>query len=275
MPLKFQKMHGAGNDFVLLDLRDQAFEMDSDKAAGLADRRTGIGCDQVLILSPPSDPACLVDFDVWNADGSRAEQCGNGVRCIGLYLKSRGETPPGIFTIQGPVSRVSIEAMEDGQFRVNMGYPAFEPEKVPVNLEPSELGYPFEYKLQTMHLGAVSMGNPHALMVVPDAKAAKVEELGLFISRHPLFPQGCNAGFAEIIDRKIINLRVFERGAGETLACGSGACAAVVILIQQDKLDQKVLVKQVGGTLIIVWKGANESVMMTGPAFHMFEGMLT
>jgi diaminopimelate epimerase len=275
MAVKFHKMHGAGNDFVLLDLRQQAFELNADKARELADRHTGIGCDQLLVLRSSSNVESLLDFEVWNADGSKAEQCGNGVRCIGLYLRLAGEAPQTTFNIQGPVSKITLQEKENGHFRVNMGIPRFEPDRVPTSLNSSENGYEIELGGVLHHIGAVSMGNPHALIEVPDITSANVENLGGKLSTHPSFPEGCNAGFAQIIDRKNINLRVFERGAGETQACGSGACAAVAILRNSGKLDQEVLVNQVGGALIIEWTRREEPVMMTGAAVHLFTGMLT
>ena len=267
-------MHGAGNDFVLLDVRNQDYELDAQKAAQLADRHTGVGCDQLLVLRSANEPDCLARFEVWNADGSRAGQCGNGVRCIGLYLQSRGETPSGTFQLQGPVSTVSVEGLAQQQFRVNMGPPAFEAEKVPLTLEASSGWYELAVAGQTLRFGAVSMGNPHVLLEVADIQDAAVDTLGAIISRDPAFPQGCNVGFAEIIDRETIALRVFERGVAETRACGTGACAAVAILMRNGKLEQKVLVKQVGGTLIIEWKGIDQPIFMTGPAIHLFEGIL-
>ena len=267
-------MHGTGNDFVLLDLRGQKFELGAEKASAMANRSTGIGCDQILVLKAASDPSCLLDFEVWNADGSRALQCGNGVRCIGLYLRSRGETDHNTFTIRGPVSIISLQETEPGMFRVNMGPPRFEPENIPINLAATDGNYELTLGGKLFKLGAVSMGNPHALLEVPAIEAADLAGLGAEISRHPAFPNGCNAGFAQVIDRNTIRLRVFERGAGETMACGSGACAAVSILIERGKLNKEVLVNQVGGALIIEWDGGEEPVMMTGSANHLFVGTL-
>jgi diaminopimelate epimerase len=273
--VEFHKMHGAGNDFVLLDLRQQEFNLDAQAARILAERKFGIGCDQVLGLRVPRDPELLVEFEVWNADGSQAEQCGNGVRCIGLYLSMRKEIPDGPFSIQGPVSRVSLAERADGSFRVNMGRPMFEPAQIPMHATEKADFYELQAEGLLLKVGAVSMGNPHALLEVKDIAEFNVEELGQLISTHPTFPNGCNAGFVEIIDRKNILLRVFERGAAETLACGSGACAAVAILRNSGKLDEEVLVNQVGGELIIEYTGLEEAVMMTGPAVHSFTGMLT
>jgi diaminopimelate epimerase len=274
MATVFQKMHGAGNDFVLLDLRGQALPVDAAVAARLANRRTGVGCDQVLVLRDPADTACLADFEVWNADGSKAEQCGNGVRCIGLYLHDRGETPAGRFRIGGPLAPVEIECLGNARVRVNMGEPDFDPEAVPVTAEPVSGGYRLAVGETSLNVGAVSMGNPHAMLQVSDIDHARVRTLGPAVCAHSAFPRGCNVGFAEVRDRGHIALRVFERGTGETPACGSGACAAVAILRQSGLVDDKVLVNQVGGELIIEWSGKGHPVMMTGPASHVFEGTL-
>jgi diaminopimelate epimerase len=273
MTTVFQKMHGAGNDFVLLDLREQHFRIDPETARRLADRHTGIGCDQVLVLRPPADPACLADFEVWNADGSPAEQCGNGVRCIGLYLAGRNG-PAGGFTIGGPVAPIHLTMQADGQVQVDMGTPEFAPERIPVNGQPEAGFYRLQAGTDHLRVGAVSMGNPHCVLSVGSVDAPEIDRLGPLISRHEMFPQGCNAGFAEIIDRSRIRLRVFERGAGETQACGSGACAAVAVLRQAGLLGQKVQVLQEGGTLAIEWPGNFAHLMMTGPAVHVYEGTL-
>jgi diaminopimelate epimerase len=275
MPLEFHKMHGAGNDFVLLDLRQQDFELDAHRATGMANRRTGIGCDQVLVLRSPRQEHCIVEVEIWNADGSRAEQCGNGMRCIGLYLQRNGEVTTAPFCIRGPVSTIELQALGDGCFRVNMGVPEFAPDRIPIELEPVSGYYELEAASRLLQLGAVSMGNPHAVMVVEDLDSAPVNELGAAISRHPAFPRGCNAGFASIVNRNTIGLRVFERGAGETQACGSGACAAVAVLISQEKMDKEVVVNQMGGTLMIEWPALDKPVMMTGPAEYSFTGMVS
>ena len=275
MAIAFHKMHGLGNDFVLLDLRHQDFAIDRALAKQLADRHTGIGCDQVLVLRRPSNKRQLAAFEVWNADGSRAEQCGNGVRCLGLYLHMRAEAPAGQFILGGPAGLVKIECLNDNQIRVDMGRPVFEAQRVPVHLEAIDGWYCVEVDQQTCRLAAVSMGNPHALMLVDNIETADVARLGAAISRHSAFPQGCNAGFAEVVDRGNIRLRVYERGAAETLACGSGACAAVSILRRAKLVNQTVNVTQAGGNLILDWTGGNNPVIMMGPATHVFEGTLT
>ena len=274
MAVTFHKMHGLGNDFILLDLRYQNFGIDKSTAAELADRHTGIGCDQVLVLRNPLNDEQLASFEVWNADGSSAEQCGNGVRCLGLYLQMRSETPAGRFSLGGPAGTVEIECLDDGLVRVNMGKPVFEPSSIPVLLQAVDGWYGLDIDQERYSLGAASMGNPHALMIVDNIDTTDVARLGAAISTHPAFPQGCNAGFAQFIDRGNIRLRVYERGAKETRACGSGACAAMAILRKAGLVDETVNVTQRGGNLILSWKGETRPVTMKGSATHVFEGKL-
>ena len=275
MAVTFHKMHGLGNDFILLDLRHQEFPVNADVVTQLANRHTGIGCDQLLVLRKPSDDHLLASFEVWNADGSYAEQCGNGVRCLALYLHMSAETPAGRFLLGGPVGRVNVECLDNGQVQVDMGQPVFEALRVPVLLEPVDGWYPLDINQQHYRLGAVSMGNPHALMVVDDINTTDVARLGAAISSHHVFPQGCNAGFAEIVDRGNIRLRVFERGTAETRACGSGACAAMCILHRAGLVGDTVSVTQSGGNLIISWTGGEKHVIMEGSATQVFKGTLT
>ncbi len=265
-------MHGLGNDFVLLDLRNQDFQINADIATQLAARHTGIGCDQVLVLRKPANARQQAAFEVWNADGSRAEQCGNGVRCIGLYLQMYSTAPTRKILLGGPAGEVSMECLDRGQVRVDMGEPMFKPAHVPVALQPVDGWYTLAIDQDQYQMGAVSMGNPHALMVVDNVATTDIGRLGAAISRHHAFPEGCNAGFAEITDRNNIRLRVFERGAAETQACGSGACAAMCILHRAGLVDKTVHVTQAGGVLIIEWPGGHNPVIMTGPATHVFEG---
>jgi len=273
MPVTFHKMHGLGNDFILLDLRRQEFVIDELIAKRLSNRHTGIGCDQILILRQPSEEHHLAAFEIWNSDGSRAEQCGNGVRCLGLYLNMRDETPAGQFILAGPAGVVKIECLDNAIVRVDMGRPVFDPIRIPVSLEPINGWYPLNIDRQHYSLGAVSMGNPHALILVDAISTTDVAQLGAAISSNPAFPQGCNAGFAETVDRSNIRLRVFERGAAETSACGSGACAAMSILRRANLLDQTVNVTQSGGDLTIAWTGEEDSVIMAGPAAYVFKGI--
>ena len=275
MAVTFHKMHGLGNDFILLDLRHQEFIINQEVATQLANRHTGIGCDQILILRKPANDQHLASFEIWNADGSRAEQCGNGVRCLGLYLFERSEAPPGQFLLGGPAGIVKIECLDNDLVRVDMGQPAFDANRVPVLLEEVDGWYPLEIDQKHYNLGVASMGNPHALVIVNDIDTTDVAKLGATISKHSAFPQGCNAGFAEIVDRGNIRLRVFERGAAETRACGSGACAAMSILRRANLVEQTVNVTQAGGNLIITWTGGEKPVIMVGPATHVFKGTLT
>jgi diaminopimelate epimerase len=272
MTVTFHKMHGLGNDFILLDLRQQSFFIDETIAKQLSNRHTGIGCDQILILRQPSNGAHLAVFEIWNSDGSRAEQCGNGVRCLGHYLNMRAETPTGQFTLAGPTGVVKIKCLDNAMVQVEMGTPEFNQKQVPVLLEPIDDWYPLEIDGQHCKLGAASMGNPHALMIVDSINTTDVAGLGAAISVNPAFPQGCNVGFAEIVDRSNIRLRVFERGAAETNACGSGACAAMSILRRVNMVDQTVNVTQRGGDLTIKWKGTEDSVIMVGPATYVYKG---
>ncbi len=272
MTVQFHKMHGLGTDFIVLDLRHQDFAIDASVARQLANRRTGIGCDQILVLRNPASDLHLAAFEIWNSDGSRAEQCGNGVRCLGLYLHDRSETPDGQFLLAGPVGIVKIECLDDGLVRVDMGQPVFETSRIPLLLEPVDGWYHLPHNRQHIKLGAVSMGNPHALMIVDDLSTTDIGKLGTSISQHSAFPEDCNAGFAEIVDRKNIKLRVYERGSAETLACGSGACAAMVILRRAGLADETVNVTQAGGSLIIHWTGGENPVIMTGIASHVFKG---
>ncbi len=274
MSFTFHKMHGLGNDFVVLDLRQQDLPLDANLARSLANRHTGVGCDQIMVLRRPPDKRQLAAFEIWNADGTRAEQCGNGVRCLGRYLQMHGDTPAGPFELAGPAGVSRIECLDDGMVRVDMGAPVFAPQRVPILLEPVGGWYPLEIDGQQLRLGAVSMGNPHALLVVDDIDNTDVARLGAAIGGHPVFPQGCNAGFAQIVDRGNIRLRVFERGgAGETSACGSGSCAAMSILRRADLLDVTVRIDQKGGSLIVSWTGGEASVIMTGPATHVYTGI--
>lgn len=270
----FQKMHGLGNDFVLLDLRDQDLVVDAELARSLADRRTGIGCDQVLVLRRATGPDHLARFEIWNADGSTAEQCGNGMRCIGLHLQRLGQAPRSGFSLRGIAGDVRVRFLDDGMVEVAMNVPDFRPEAVPVDLLPQQGRYTLDLDGETVMFGAVSMGNPHAVLTVDRLDDALVRRLGPAISTHPAFPQGCNVGFAHVCGDEEIELRVWERGSGETRACGSGACAAMAVLASRGEIGGKIRVQQAGGLLIIAWDGGDAPVMMTGPAVHVFEGTM-
>lgn len=273
----FHKMHGLGNDFVVLDLRHQAFHIDPEVAINLADRRHGVGCDQILILRNAPEPHQQASFEIWNSDGSQAEQCGNGVRCLGLYLHMQNETSDGKVTLAGPAGEVNIHCLENGLVQAEMGKPIFTPELIPLQVTAGQVAEEQDwYRIKTnqgnIQVGAVSMGNPHALLLLADLEHTDITDLGSTISRHPAFPAGCNAGFCEIISPDEIQLRVFERGAAETMACGSGACAAMAILRKAGKVNDTVRVTQAGGVLIITWSGDNGPIMMTGAAKYVYKG---
>ena len=273
MAVTFHKMHGLGNDFVLLDLRQQKFDINGTIAKKLSNRHTGVGCDQVLVLRDAHNTQHLAAFEIWNADGSRAEQCGNGVRCLGYYLHLNGEAPDDLFELSGPAGVIRIRCMADAMVQVDMGKPEFEPARVPISLDPVDDWYRLEIDKQHYTLGAASMGNPHCLMLVDDLATTDVARLGAAISSNAAFPEGCNAGFAELTNRQNIRLRVFERGAAETHACGSGACSAMSILRRSGLVDKTVNVTQKGGDLTITWTGGEDSVIMTGPAAYVFKGI--
>jgi diaminopimelate epimerase len=272
--LVFHKMHGAGNDFVLLDLRAQSVEPGVALCTRLAHRRLGIGCDQILLLYPPRLPGSLARYEIRNADGSAAGQCGNGARCIALYLVTNGESHAASLVLESPAGPVRIGRCADGEYEADMGEPAFVEELVPISIKPQGGRYELETTWGTVEFGAASMGNPHALVTVEDVATAPVETMGAFISRHGIFPEGCNAGFAEVLDRDNLRLRVYERGAGETLACGSGACAAMAILRRENRVNEVVNVYLPGGHLVIKWPGVGSSIRMKGPAVHVFSGTI-
>ncbi len=274
MPVIFHKMHGAGNDFVLFDLRHQEFSLDSRRAGMIADRRLGIGCDQILVLHRARDEGNAARYEIWNSDGSPAGQCGNGARCIGLYLRRNGDIGDEDFELESPSGKIRLRSCPDGEFEVDMGVPQFEPSSVPTTLSPRDDVYQLDSPWGVLELGAASMGNPHALLIIKDINDSAVSEQGAWISTHPAFPEGCNAGFARLENRANIRLRVYERGAGETLACGSGACAAVAILRRSGKVDDVVNVLLPGGQLVIKWPEGRQQLTMKGPAEYIFKGKL-
>ena len=274
MSIVFHKMHGAGNDFVLLDLREQDYPLDPGRAGLISDRHRGVGCDQILVVRKPARPENVACYEIWNSDGSQALQCGNGARCIGLYLELNGEIDGEPFTLESPSGNIHMQQCADGQFEVDMGVPDFEAARVPLDLVPDDGRYRLESPWGQLEFGAVSMGNPHALVLIDDIADVRIQDIGAFVSTHELFPEGCNVGFAQVENRGKIQLRVYERGAGETLACGSGACAAVALLRQSGRVDDVVDVLLPGGHLVIKWPGNHQPVKMKGPAEHVFRGTL-
>ncbi|MDR3387401.1 MAG: diaminopimelate epimerase [Rudaea sp.] len=271
MNLRFSKMHGLGNDFVVVDCRAKPFALNAAQTARLGDRHFGIGFDQLLTIEPAHDSTCAFRYGIYNADGSPAAQCGNGVRCIAAWLRRAGALATGTVRLQSPSGPVGVDLLTDGRVRVDMGVPRFAPEQIPLRMPASD---PYWLQIDDIDVefGAVSMGNPHAVIEIGDVAAAPLSTLGRALSTNAAFPQGCNVGFAQTVDRSLLHLRVWERGAGATLACGSGACAAVAVLRRRGKLNADVAVQLPGGSLDIQWEGADAPVWMSGPAEFVFEG---
>ncbi len=265
-------MHGLGNDFVVVDCRTAPLALDAAAIRLLGDRHFGVGFDQLLTIEPARDPSCAFAYGIWNTDGSKSGQCGNGLRCVARWLARAGALGNGLTRLQSPSGAVAVELLEDGRVRADMGEPRFAPDDVPIRVEAQSDYYTLRIDGEALDIGAVSMGNPHALIEVGDVDAAPVAPLGARIEHAPEFPQGCNVGFAQRLSPDAIRLRVWERGVGETLACGSGACAAVVLLRRRARLDASVRVSLPGGELLIHWEGPGHRVWMTGPATFVFDG---
>ena len=278
MKLRFSKMHGLGNDFVIIDAITQLLDVEAVLTPGrirvLADRHFGIGCDQLLVVESSENDRADFRYRIFNADGGEVSQCGNGARCFARFVREHGLTDKDRIIVETAAGLLTLQLDEGGLVTVDMGMPRFRPQDVPFITEQRALSYTIDVDGQDYQFAVLSMGNPHAIMIVDDIMSAPVETLGPAVERHPRFPERVNVGFMEISDRNRIRLRVFERGTGETLACGSGACAAVVAGRQQGLLDERVLVELPGGSLFIQWSGERHAVMMTGPAVHVFEGEL-
>lgn len=274
MKLRFTKMQGLGNDFVVIDAIRQPVTLDSPQIRALADRHFGVGCDQVLLLASPVTATADFRYRIFNADGGEVEQCGNGARCFARFVRDEGLTAKDQLRVetQGGVIDLRLEA--DGQVTVALGVPRLEPADIPFQAPARASCYPIRVAGQELMIAAVSLGNPHAVLTVDDVARAPVAVLGPPLERHPRFPRRANVGFMEVVSGEHIRLRVFERGVGETLACGTGAAAAVVAGRLQDRLAAAVRVDLPGGTLLIRWPGENEPVLMTGPAVRVFEGWI-
>lgn len=272
---EFTKMHGLGNDFVVLDGTQEPIHLDAAAARQLADRRYGIGCDQILIVDPPRSANADFGYRILNADGGEAGQCGNGARCFGRFVRETGLTDKQRITVDIRDGQIVIDALDDGEFCVALGVPEFEPAQIPLaGFDPAA-----DYTLdgiggESVRFSALAIGNPHAVIQVPDIDAAPVARIGAALESHAAFPERVNVGFMQIVARDHIRLRVFERGAGETLACGSGAAAAVVAGIAAGALDARVRVDLPGGTARIEWAGPGEPVRLIGPAERVFQGKL-
>lgn len=272
MKLRFTKMQGVGNDFVVLDAVGQQLRLDPSTARRLADRHFGVGCDQVLVIERPRSPGTDFYYRIFNADGAEVQHCGNGARCFLRYVRDKGLTDKTEIRVE-TLSGVIVPRLEtDGEVTVDMGAPEFEPARIPFVAERAALTYRIEVDGQPVEISALSMGNPHAVQLAADIESAPVLTQGPMIERHARFPERVNAGYIQVVDRHHVKLRVYERGAGETLACGTGACAAVVAGITRGKLDSPVRVTTRGGDLRIAWGGRRHPVLMTGPAETVFEG---
>ncbi|KJY97018.1 diaminopimelate epimerase [Pseudoalteromonas ruthenica] len=274
MLVNFSKMHGLGNDFMVVDNVTQNIFLSRDQIKRLADRHFGVGFDQLLMVEAPYSPDLDFHYRIFNADGNEVEQCGNGARCFARFVRMKGLTNRHKITVSTKGSNMTLYIEKDGQVTVNMGQPILEPKDIPLQANKRELTYILRHQEHTLFMGAASMGNPHCVIEVEDITAAEVHTLGPAVEQHERFPKRANVGFMQIIDESHIKLRVWERGAGETLACGSGACAAAVVGQLQSKLGRNVKVDLPGGALQIRWQGEGHPVKMTGPAEHVFDGQI-
>jgi len=271
MKIKFTKMHGLGNDFVVIDCINQNVALNREQICFIADRHFGIGCDQVLLVERTTGKADFY-YRIFNADGGEVEQCGNGARCFVRFVHDHNLTQKKQISVETHSGVITPVLQDDGEVTVDMGIPVFDPAEVPFIAERPETVYSLDVQGKVVKISVVSMGNPHAVQVVDDLDAVPVGSEGALIESHPRFPERVNVGYMQVIDRNHIRLRVFERGAGETLACGTGACAAVVTGIKRNLLGSSVLVRTRGGDLSISWDGEARPVLMTGPAVVVFEG---
>ncbi|PSJ22817.1 diaminopimelate epimerase [Halomonas sp. ND22Bw] len=272
MLLQFTKMHGLGNDFMVVDLISQRARLRDEQIRALADRRFGIGFDQLLVVEPPRDPDMDFRYRIYNADGSEVENCGNGARCFARFVRDQRLTHKHEIRVETAGGPLTLVVEEDERVRVDMGTPRFAPEALPFEADEDRPRHALTVEGETLEVGVVSMGNPHAVLRVDDVDGAPVERLGPLIEHHPRFPKRVNAGFMQVVSPHDIRLRVYERGSGETLACGTGACAAVATGIRLGWLESPVTVHLPGGDLEIAWSGDDAHLTMTGPATRVFEG---
>ncbi len=276
MRLAFTKMHGLGNDFVVIDGVRQRITLTGDDIRFLADRRFGVGCDQVLLVEPPMNPErAMFRYRIFNADGGEVEQCGNGARCFAVFVREQGLTEATTIPVETLAGPITLNMDADGQVRVDMGRPRFAPDEIPFLADAESDPYPLDVDGGELDLGVVSMGNPHAVLMVDNVAAAPVSRLGPAIETHHRFPSRVNVGFAAVTGRDTIDLRVHERGVGETLACGTGACAAMVVARRRGLVDSRARVNLPGGSLVLSWSGkAEDPVFLTGPATTVFHGRI-
>ena len=272
--MRFTKMQGAGNDFVVLDLRDGTPPPDAGLASKLADRHFGVGCDQILTIEAPRSPGAVASYRIWNSDGSPSQQCGNGARCVAAWLVRDGAAQGMHFSVDSPVGTHEVERIGDQGYAIAMGVPQFQPARVPLHgFDQAHDEYEVDVDEDLrLRFGAVSMGNPHAVIEVHGGEALPVASYGQALQQSRWFPESVNVGFAEVVARDRIRLRVYERGVGETLACGSGACAAAVVLMKRGRIDRDVAVALPGGELRIRWPNDAAEVIMSGPSAFVFEG---
>ncbi len=274
MMLPFTKMHGLGNDFVVFDGISQDVALTREQIRSIADRRFGVGCDQVLLVERPRSQVTDFYYRIFNADGGEVEQCGNGARCFARFVREKRLFDGDVISVGTRSGAITLYVEADGNVRVNMGKPRFAPADIPFVADREADEYALELGSNPVAIGAVSMGNPHAVVEVDDVDSAPVDTLGAAIEAHKRFPKRVNVGFLQIVDSEHVRLRVFERGAGETLACGTGACAAVAVGRKRHRLADRVHVRLAGGELVISWEGGDEPVWMTGPATTVFEGRI-
>ena len=273
MALAFSKMHGIGNDFVVLDCRQHACALDAAQIRKMGDRHLGVGFDQLLTIEQDETADCVFRYAIWNRDGSPSGQCGNGVRCVAAWLARDGSLEAGLVRLMSPSGPVRVEVLADARVRVDMGEPRFSPADVPFAATTECDRYRIDVAGRTIEIGAVSMGNPHAVIDVADVDQAEVGVLGPQLAHAEVFAQGCNVGFAQILSRSAIALRVWERGVGETLGCGSGACAAMAVMHRRRQVDDEVEIRLPGGALLIQWQCPGHPFLITGPATFVFEGV--
>lgn len=275
MELEFTKMHGLGNDFVVIDAINQAVALSAEQIRFIADRHRGVGCDQLLLVEAGGRPEVDFRYRIFNSDGGEVEQCGNGARCFARFVHDKGLSDKNPLRVSTNTGVIELTQQADGQITVNMGVPRFAPPDIPFIADAQAERYVVDLPSQTVEIGAVSMGNPHAVLLVNDVQLAPVQDWGRILERHERFPQRTNVGFMQIVDTLNIRLRVFERGVGETQACGTGACAAVAVGRKWGLLQERVNVNLPGGQLMVQWAGEGEPVWMTGPAESVFEGRIS
>jgi len=275
MQLKFSKMHGLGNDFIVIDAINQDFKPEPERIRAWAQRNTGIGFDQLLVVEAAETEQAAFKYRIFNADGGEVEQCGNGARCFARFVREQNLTDLDVIPVETSSGLIQLEMLDDTRVRVNMGVPQFEPRAIPLDTETRADQYSLDINGHSIQFSALSIGNPHIVIQVNDVSLANVETLGPLLESHPFFPQRVNVGFMQIIDRASFNLRVFERGVGETSACGTGACAALVAGQRLGLLDQKAQAHLLGGDLKLEWQGEGNPVMMTGETVMAFHGEIS